>query len=96
MNGSTRVRRCLSSGAAQGYGPVPPASRVAAAIAAGRACGPPLTPEPLRPLNAPWHGQTQGAARRARGANPKQPRSNPYNQSLYGSLENNLRRRVRE
>ena len=39
----------LSIGAAPGYGPVPPASRVAAAIAARRACGPPLTPEPRRP-----------------------------------------------
>ncbi len=25
--------------------------------------GPPLTPEPLRPLTAQWHGQAQGPAR---------------------------------
>ncbi len=39
-----------------GYGAAPPASRVATAIAARRACGPPLTPEPLRPLTAQWQG----------------------------------------
>jgi hypothetical protein len=44
---------------------------------------PALNPGASTALNAPWHGQTQGAARRARGADPKQPRSNPYNQSLY-------------
>ena len=38
--------------AAPGYGAVPPASRVATAIAARRAYGPPLTPQPLRPLTA--------------------------------------------
>ena len=38
--------------AAQGYGAAPPASRVATAIAARRAYGPPLTPQPLRPLTA--------------------------------------------
>jgi hypothetical protein len=31
-----------------------------------------------------------------RGAQHQQSRSNPYKSSLYGSLENNLRRRVRE
>jgi len=35
-----------------GYGAAPPASRVATAIAARRAYGPPLTPQPLRPLTA--------------------------------------------
>jgi len=38
--------------AAPGYGAAPPASRVATAIAARRAYGPPLTPQPLRPLTA--------------------------------------------
>ncbi len=42
-----------------GYGAAPPASRVATAIAARRACGPPLTPEPLRPLTAQCQGQGQ-------------------------------------
>ena len=46
--------------AAPGYGAVPPASRVAATIAARRAYGPPLTPEPLRPLSAQRHGQAHG------------------------------------
>jgi hypothetical protein len=41
---------------------------------------PPLTPEPLRPLTEQRHGQAQGAARRARGAEHQEPRSNPYNQ----------------
>ena len=42
-----------------GYGAAPPASRVATAIAARRACGPPLTPEPLQPLTAQCQGQGQ-------------------------------------
>ena len=41
------------------YRAAPPASRVAVAIAARRACGPPLTPESLRPLTAQRHGQAQ-------------------------------------
>ncbi len=45
--------------AAAGYGAAPPASRVATAIATRRAYGPPLTPEPLRPLPAQRHGQEQ-------------------------------------
>ena len=45
--------------AAPGYRAAPPASRVAVAIAARRACGPPLTPESLRPLTAQRHGQAQ-------------------------------------
>ena len=45
--------------AVPGYGAVPPVSRVASAIAARLACGPPLTSEPLRPLTAQWHGQEQ-------------------------------------
>ena len=45
--------------AAPGYRAAPPASRVAVAIAAQRACGPPLTPESLRPLTAQRHGQAQ-------------------------------------
>jgi hypothetical protein len=48
-------------------------------IAARRAHGPPLTPEPLRPLTEQRHGQAHGAARQARGARPTRPRSNPYN-----------------
>jgi hypothetical protein len=54
-----QVRCRLSIGAAQRYGPVPPASRVVATIAARRACGPPLTPEPLTTRR---HGQGQGQA----------------------------------
>jgi hypothetical protein len=42
-----------------GYGAAPPASRVATAIATRRAYGPPLTPEPLRPLTAQRQGQEQ-------------------------------------
>ena len=34
----------------------------------------------LRPLTTQQHGQPQGAARRARGAEHQKPRSNPYNQ----------------
>src|ERR1700739_3985335 len=45
--------------AAPGYGAAPPASRVATAIATRRACGPPLTPEPLRPFTAQLQGQEQ-------------------------------------
>jgi len=58
-------RRDTTAGAPpQGSAPVryraaPPASRVAVAIAARRACGPPLTPESLRPLTAQRHGQAQ-------------------------------------
>jgi hypothetical protein len=62
----------------------PPASRVATAIAARRAYGPPLTPQPLRPLTAQRHGQAHSPC-------PPEPhgarlisRSNPYKQSLYG------------
>jgi len=43
--------------AAPGYGAAPPASRVATAIAARRAYGPPLTPQPLRPSPRSRHGQ---------------------------------------
>jgi hypothetical protein len=42
--------------------------------------GPPLTPESLRPPTRQRTGQPQGAARRPRGADHQQPRSNPYNQ----------------
>src|SRR6516165_1053114 len=42
----------------RGYGAAPPASR-ALRVAARRACGPLLTPEPLRPLTAQRHGQEQ-------------------------------------
>ncbi|KZS76525.1 hypothetical protein A4G29_03070 [Mycobacterium kansasii] len=42
----------------RGYGAAPPASR-ALYVAARRAYGPPLTPEPLRPLTAQRHGQEQ-------------------------------------
>src|SRR5881392_2859106 len=44
---------------AAGYGAAPPASRVATAIATRRPCGPPLTPEPLRPLTRSGTGQGQ-------------------------------------
>jgi hypothetical protein len=46
----------LSGERRAGYGAVPPASRVATAIAARRAFAPPLTPEPLRPLTTQWQG----------------------------------------
>ena len=70
--------------AAPGYGAAPPASRVATAIAARRAYGPPLTPQPLRPSPRSRHGQAHSPC-------PPEPhgarlisRSNPYKQSLYG------------
>jgi hypothetical protein len=68
-----------SSRAAPRYGAAPPASRVATAIAARRAYGPPLTPEPLRPLTQQRHGQAHSAARKLARRFPKslQP-------SLYG------------
>jgi len=44
--------------AGRGYGAAPPASR-ALRVAMRRAYGPPLTPEPLRPLTAQRHGQEQ-------------------------------------
>ena len=44
--------------AERGYGAAPPASK-ALRVATRRAYGPPLTPEPLRPLTAQRHGQEQ-------------------------------------
>ena len=43
---------------------------------------PPLTPEPLRPLTEQRHGQAQGAARRARGAEHKHQDQIPTTKSL--------------
>jgi hypothetical protein len=58
MNPTPRLpRRHSPPSAAPGYGAAPPASRVATAIATRRTYGPPLTPEPLRPLTAQRHGQ---------------------------------------
>ena len=79
-----------------GYGAAPPDSRVAIALAARRASGPPLTPEPLRPLTRKRCGAGGALPATPRGAQHQQSRSNPYKPSLYGSLENKLRRRVRE
>jgi hypothetical protein len=66
--------------AGRGYGAAPPGSR-ALRVATRRAYGPPLTPEPLRPLTAQRHGQEQSPARP--NARRSQPR--PTKQSLYGS-----------
>src|SRR5262245_21198800 len=67
--------------AAPGYGAAPPASRVATAIATRRAYGPPLTPEPLRPLR---HTAARAGAAALpagpRGAQQHLSRSNPYKQ----------------
>ena len=61
---------------------VPPASTVAAAIAARRAHGPPLTPEPLRPLTeSGTGGRTALPARRAALDPPDQDQI-PTTQSL--------------
>ena len=51
------------------------------AIAARRTCGPPLTPEPLRPLIEQRHGQTHGAARQA----TRRSTEKSLQTSLYGS-----------
>jgi hypothetical protein len=77
MNPAGRLRRrgLLWLGAAPGYGPVPPASRVAAAIAARRAGGPPLTPEPLRPATSSGTGR-----RRALPAGRAAPSTNNQDQ----------------
>ena len=77
-------RRCLLLyDAAPGYGPVPPASRVAIAIAQRRACGPPVTPEPLRPLNQQRH--RAGAGRCPPGARRRtQTKIKSLQPSLYG------------
>ena len=70
--------------AVPGYGAAPPASRVAIAIATRRACGPPLTPEPLRPLTAQWHGQAQSPCPPNRTALNTDQDQIPTTQSLYG------------
>ena len=71
--------------AAQRYGPAPPASRIAAAIAARRAYGPPLTPEPLRALNrVTTRGQDQGALPATARRSVQTSRSNTNKSSLYG------------
>ena len=51
------------------------------AIAARRTCGPPLTPEPLRPLIEQRHGQAHGAARQA----ARRSTEKSLQTSLYGS-----------
>jgi hypothetical protein len=86
MNQSRRLRRRCSPTPAPrgGYGAAPPASRVANALAARRACGPPLTPEPLRPLTRKRCGQGGALPATLRGAQHQQSRSNPYKSSLYG------------
>lgn len=49
--------------AAPGYEAAPPASRVAARSLTRRACGPPLTPQPLRPLPHNGTGRAKALAR---------------------------------
>ena len=61
-------------------GPIPPASRVAAAIAARRACGPPLTPKLSTALTRQPQGQGRAVLAWARRAEHEQSRRNPYNQ----------------
>jgi hypothetical protein len=51
------------------------------AIATRQTCGPPLTPEPLRPLTEQRHGQHQRRCPPERAALTQ----NPYKSSLYGS-----------
>jgi hypothetical protein len=84
--GMTPMRRAAADSvdrAAQGDGPVPPASRVAATITARRACGPPLTPEPLTTQR---HGQGQALpAHRAAHIPPTKIKFLPP--SLYGLRE---------
>jgi hypothetical protein len=65
---------------------VPPASRAATAIATRRAHGPPLTPEPLRPLTGQRRGQhPEGPLRRqARGARHYTTKIKSLQPSLYG------------
>ena len=57
----------------------------ASAIAAHGPAGPPLTPEPLRPLNAqPARAGARPLPAGRAALEPRQSRSNPYKPSLYG------------
>jgi hypothetical protein len=66
--------------AAPGYGAAPSGFKGRNAIAARRASGPPLTPEPLRPLT--------GAAARARAGAGAPAR--PNNAALNGSYQDQI------
>ena len=68
----TTDRPCLAGDAPRGYGAAPPASRVATrSRSARRPCGPPLTPEPLRPLRQEHADRPRACPARARRTCPQ-------------------------